>query len=73
VIDAKKVLPFRIDPAEPGANILFLMFDGPVRFRLSADAAVRRPGDQVVVELSEVLAQRLARDPAAFRFRFEVG
>jgi hypothetical protein len=73
LIHAKKVLPFRSNFPQPGANILFLMFDGPVRFRLSEDPSVERPGDQVVVELSAVLAERLARDPAAFRFRYEVG
>ena len=62
------------DGAPAAANVVVLR-EGPERLRLSfraGDGAVGRPGDPVQLLVSGA-AVRLAGDPAAYRYRYEVG
>lgn len=63
------------DDAPAGANVVVLR-EGPERVRLSfraGDGAATRPGDPVQLVISGIAAARLAADPAAYRYRYEVG
>ena len=73
IVEATAVRPLAVGaPAE--ANVVVLR-EGLERFRLSfraGDRAANRPGDPVQLLVSGP-AVRLAADPAAYRYRYEVG
>jgi hypothetical protein len=72
VVRAETVLPMQLEGVERGTNVLFVFAGREAQFHPWATTGAERPGDPVVILVSEAVAERLADDPAAFRFRYEV-
>lgn len=71
VVGARSVAPVS-DAAPPGANVLVVVAGRGSVLREDPEARAERPGDAVRVLVGGAAARRLAREPRAFRFRYEV-
>ena len=60
------------EAAPPGANVLVVVGRPGNVFREDPQARAERPGDAVRLLVGAGAARRLAREPAVFRFRYEV-
>jgi hypothetical protein len=72
IVDAETVSPLASDAGPREANLLVVVAGSSTRFHSWETPPDKAPGDPVVIVVSEAAARRLARDPAAFRFRYEV-